>query len=296
MMSTAQPNKNTLAKLARGVTEIIQRDPARRGLALWAEEGMVLEGARSLLSGTSIAITTGFYIQRRGVIETDGPLGAMMLARALEALGKRVTLVVDDHAAGIFAKVAEEIPVISVPAGVSSGLTALGTLPIDHFVAIERPGRSANGRYYNMRGDDLSDHVAEIDELFLDPQRSYRTIAVGDGGNELGMAAVASRISQHLSRGARIACYTPADMPIYAGVSNWGGYGLCCLLQALSGEPVMPTPSEVIRLLQQLVAAGAVDGVRMTQTMTVDGLPNQYEWDTVQQLQQLLKEHRGKLS
>ncbi len=293
MMNTALPSREIEINLARAITGIIQQDPGNRGLALWAKEGMLREGARSLLAATSIAITTGFYIQQCRTIETDGPPGAIMLARALKALGKRVTLIIDDHAASTIGPVADDLAIVSLPPGDSPELRALGAGTFDHLVAIERPGRSANGRYYNMRGEDLSDHVAALDELFIDPHRRYRTIAVGDGGNELGMATVASQIAQHLSQGSRIACHTPADMPVFAGVSNWGGYGLCCLLQGISGEAVMPKPSEVIQLLQHLVAAGAVDGVRMTRTMTVDGLPSSHEWQIVHQLHQILESYRG---
>ena len=80
------------------IDALIQRDPGARGLSRWAEPGDLVASALSLAGGTRVAITTGFFIPSRGVIETDGPVGALVLAEALVALGKQVLFLVDDHA------------------------------------------------------------------------------------------------------------------------------------------------------------------------------------------------------
>ncbi len=272
---------------AAAITGVIERDPGGRGLAHWAAAGQVLEAAHSLLDANRVVITTGFYILRGGAIETDGPLGAVQLANALVCLGKEVVLAVDDHAGRIISAIAGDLPVITLPPGDSEELRRLITPETTHLVAVERPGRAANGGYYNMRGDELSEHVAAMDELFLPPRREYVTIAIGDGGNELGMAAVSEKIRLHVPNGERISCRTPADLCIYAGVSNWGAYGLCAMLSVLTGCCLLPKPSQIIEMLESLVAAGAVDGVLLSRTMTVDGLPPEYERETVQRLREL---------
>lgn len=275
------------AAIAVSVTGVIERDPGGRGLAHWATGGQVLEAARSLCAGRRVVITTGFYILRSGVIETDGPLGAVVLAEALVSLGQEVVLAVDDHAGRIINAIAGDLPIITLPPGSSAALHRIVTEETTHVVAIERPGRAADGGYYNMRGEELSDYVAATDELFLAPRRGYVTVAVGDGGNELGMAAVSEKIRLHAPNGELISCRTAADLCIYAGVSNWGAYGLCAMLSALTGRCLLPEPSQIVRMLESLVAAGAVDGVLLSRTMTVDGLSPEHERETVQLLRAL---------
>lgn len=282
-MSSVSPADTAVAE---AITAVIQRDPGGRGLARWASEGQILETARSLLCGQGIVITTGFCIVPNGVIETDGPIGSIQLARALRTLGKEVVLVVDDHAGPIFRVAAGDIPVRTLPPGDSPELRGIPTITTTHVVAVERPGRAVNGRYYNMRGGDVSAYVAATDELFLDPRRKYKTVAVGDGGNELGMAAVSEKIRLHVPNGERISCRTPADMCIYAGVSNWGAYGLCAMLSVLSGRCLLPEPAKIVEMLESLVHAGAVDGILHSPTMTVDGLPLKYEEETVERLRE----------
>ncbi len=283
-MNSASPAD---AGIAAAINSVIQRDPGGRGLARWAAAGQLRETALSLLDGRRIVITTGFFILPNGVIETDGPLGSVQLARALRTLGKDVVLVVDDHAGPIIDAVTGDIPVIILPAGDTPELHRVVTGDTTHIVAIERPGRGVNGRYYNMRGEDLTEHVAAMDELFLEPHRRYVTVAVGDGGNELGMAAVSDMIRRHVPNGERISCRTPADLCIYAGVSNWGAYGLCAMLSVLTGRCLVPKPDRIVGLLKSLVTAGAVDGVLLSPTMSVDGLPLGLEVETVELLREI---------
>lgn len=326
----AAGSDSTLQALADRVTAVIERDPGERGLAQWAGVGRLLPAALSLMGGDRVVVTTGFFVLHRpadggncvtatdgaapggfapaGVIETDGPPGAIVLARALSALGKDVTLVVDDHAADIMAAglhhcerwdagggavwraapPAGSIRMVTLPPGDSPQLRRVAREGFSHMVAVERPGRSRSGAYFSMREEDISRYVAATDELFLDPERRYTTIAIGDGGNELGLHAVSDDVGRHLSNGSRISCRTPADLCIYAGVSNWGAYGLCALLSAAAGRLLLPQPAKVLSLLTALVEAGAVDGISRKRVATVDGLPRELESDTVQQLRELV--------
>src|SRR4051794_22561389 len=96
---------------------------------------------------------------------------------------------------------------------------------IDWMVAIERCGLSADGKPRNMRGEDISAHAAPLDRVFT--AGPWRTVAIGDGGNEVGMGTLpAHLIAREIPFGATIACVTPADHLIAAGVSHWGVYGL----------------------------------------------------------------------
>jgi KipI family sensor histidine kinase inhibitor len=286
-----------LERLALRLEGIIQHDPGGRGLAHWAERGDLLPATRSLLEGSRIAIATGFFIPAAGAIETDGPLGALVLARALIALGKEVVFLVDSHAAGIIEAglsclsdvSASEVPMVLLPPGDSPELRRQARTPYSHVVAVERPGRSENGRYHTMRGEDITPHVAAMDELFIAPHRTYRTIGIGDGGNELGLLKVSGNVDRFLGTTGigSISCRTPADFNIYAGVSNWGGYAVCALLGALTGEPLLPDHDLVTGILQAIVREGAVDGVSRKRALSVDGLPLDEETGVITRLQEI---------
>src|SRR5438876_433702 len=73
---------------------------------------------------------------------------------------------------------------------------------------------------------------APLDELFA--AGPWDTIAIGDGGNEIGMGALSRPlIARHVAHGETIACVTPARHLIVAGVSNWGAYALLGALAVL---------------------------------------------------------------
>ena len=100
---------------------------------------------------------------------------------------------------------------------------------VSHAVAIERCGRSADGRPRNMRGVDVSPWTAPLDDLFL--AGPWVRLAVGDGGNEIGMGKLpAGLIARTVPNGEKIACVTSCDQLVVAGVSNWGAYGLMAAL------------------------------------------------------------------
>ncbi|MGO9774391.1 MAG: glutamate cyclase domain-containing protein, partial [Roseiarcus sp.] len=68
-------------------------------------------------------------------------------------------------------------------------------------------------------------HTTLLDDLFL--AGPWDTIAIGDGGNEIGMGALPrTLIGVHVAHGEAIACVTPAAHLILAGVSHWGAYAL----------------------------------------------------------------------
>lgn len=82
------------------------RDPAGRGVSGYRHggrplaEGQLAAAAESLAQGTgAVAIATGFWIPapEGGAAETDGPPGALYLARALAALGREVLLLTDAY-------------------------------------------------------------------------------------------------------------------------------------------------------------------------------------------------------
>ena len=61
-------------------------------------------------------------------------------------------------------------------------------------ISIERAGLTRDSKLYlNMRGVDISENTAKLDYLF---QAVDRTVAIGDGGNEIGMGSVYDHIPE----------------------------------------------------------------------------------------------------
>ncbi len=82
---------------------VVRRDPGGRGLAgfrtqgRWLAAGQLEQAAHELAAARSVAIVTGFCITAANppAAETDGPPGALYLARALAALGIETALISD---------------------------------------------------------------------------------------------------------------------------------------------------------------------------------------------------------
>ena len=82
-------------------------------------------------------------------------------------------------------------------------------------ISIERPGLAADGRYYNMRCEDISERC-----FFFDPfinSATCPTIGIGDGGNEIGMGNIAAALWKLDIRPSVTCC----DELLVADVSNW---------------------------------------------------------------------------
>jgi hypothetical protein len=141
-----------------------------------------------------------------------------------------------------------------------------------HLVAIERPGRGADGDYRSARGESVATWNRPLDALFLRAAR-VTTVAVGDGGNEIGMGNVPRRRLARAGVPRSMAAIVGADHLVVAGVSNWGAYGITAHLSGLARRDLLHTGAEERRLIAACVAAGAMDGVTRRREPTVDGVP-----------------------
>lgn len=266
------------------IAGIIAQDPGHRGIAALRVPGALAAATHVLAQARRVLIITGFPVGPDGVAETDGPPGALFLGRALSRRGAEVTFATQRRCA----------------AALSAGLEALG-LPLrletlspgeepeslidrlapDAVVAIELPGRAADGQYYNMRGMRITDCVDPLDGLLLTArERGIPTVAIGDGGNEAGMGNVTERVHRAVPHGPRIASVVPCDHLIVAGTSNWGAYGLIAALD----RGLLHQPEEEMALLERLVEAGAVDGCLLEPATTVDGIDQASYLSVVAQL------------
>jgi len=269
------------------IEALVCRDLGRGTKALIdASRGELAEAAAALATATSVGLITGFFVPRGDVAaaETDGPVGTALLAVSLAACGVAARIAVDSPcadavrvavAAAGHGVTVDEMGVVDRP-GIERVIEAWRQAGVSHAIAIERCGIAADGRPRNMRGVDVSAWTAPLDDLFLGG--SWQKLGVGDGGNEIGMGKLpAGLVAKHVPNGAQIACVTPCDHLVVAGVSNWGAYGLMAALALFRAEwsatiARFLTAERDLAVTRAIVAAaGAVDGVTARREATVDG-------------------------
>jgi hypothetical protein len=268
---------------------LLQQEIGRGAEAMFAASRGGLWDAVAAFSAArprQVGILTGFFVPggTPPAAETDGPAGAALLALSLSRIGVQCRLLTDEVCrpaceAALAGAGVTGTPIDALAPDASSdrligGWRAAG---VDWMIAIERCGLSADGRPRNMRGEDIGAHTAPLDHVFS--AGPWRTIAIGDGGNEVGMGSLPpDLIALTVPMGATIACVTAADHLITAGVSHWGAYGLIAGLAAAVPawrETLLACLDPDIErgILATLVSDGpAVDGVTLGQTLTIDGL------------------------
>lgn len=225
-------------KLIEQFDMLIRRDPGRRGLiAAEAERGPLCAGhlaeAADHLSrhARCVGLVTGFFVPHGDppAAETDGPLGTLVLAAALEAVGIQTVVLTDEHCYRAVTCAAEALSfsterITLYPRASDAWIEAFfesgpGS-KLSHMIAVERAGPShtrdslakqhrsgpapldefllqvpaeSHGRCHNMWGQVIDEHTADMHRLFeeVHSRRPHvRTIGIGDGGNEIGMGAI----------------------------------------------------------------------------------------------------------
>jgi hypothetical protein len=245
--------------------------------------GYYLRAAQLLsrASGT-ILIGTGFPVA--GTYETDGPVGAIALYRAIETLGGLPILVCGAPLAGALNadyrvhKITVGAPIISA----QKAQSALNEYQPSLVISIERPGMAADGHYYNMRGENISTQCASFD-YFLTLAKCP-TIAIGDGGNEIGMG----NVTEPLLALNIIPSATCCDELLIADVSNWGAHGLICMLSIITDQDLLQYWNN-LSVLEYLSARGSVDGVTRDNTLTEDSLGADITDDVIENLRNIFK-------
>ncbi len=272
------------------IERAIQQDVGRNIGALFGCCAGGLYAAAAAIAATPhpvLGLITGFYVPfgTPPAAETDGPVGTALLAAGLSAAGVRWRIATDTICANACAAALRgaslgkvEIDAVA-PGGEATTLAAAWAAQgVTTAIAIERCGPASDGVPRNMRGLDMLPWTAPLHTLFA--AGPWDTVAIGDGGNEIGMGSVPrALIAQHIDNGAAIACVTPARHLIVAGVSNWGCFALIGALAVLRPDwrtALLAVLDENLdqAILHATVHNGpAVDGVTRQQTLTVDGLP-----------------------
>lgn len=266
-------------RAADPIDAILALDLGGRGIASFFTPGAAVAAARALTGAERVVIVTGFSVPP-GLAETDGPPGAAVLGRALRLLGASVRYVTDRAPAK---PLAAALQLLDEPAEVDvyPELPGAARLLLErerptHLIAIERPGRCRTGDYLSARGESVARWNLPLDDLFVAARTTKPrpvTVGVGDGGNEIGMGKVRSRIARGDRLMATIASVVATDHLVVAGTSNWGAYGIVAALERLSDRLLLHTGAVERRLIERCVAAGAVDGITRKHEPTVDRLP-----------------------
>jgi hypothetical protein len=271
------------------IEALIQRDVGRGMDAVFHATRGGLFGAAAALTASAapkVGLISGFFVPGGDppAAETDGPAGAALMALGLTQAGMSCRLATDTDCRSACRAALAGAGVDGVPVDTVAPFAAVDELidlwrrdGIEWVIAIERCGPAADGHPRNMRGTDISSHAAALDRLFS--AGPWRTIAIGDGGNEIGMGRVdAALIAEHVPLGEMIGCVVAADFLITAGVSHWGAYALLAALALLRPEWSAAMRSGLVPELDQAVVetmvrdGPAVDGVSLLREATIDGL------------------------
>lgn len=174
------------------IESLIQDDPGNRGIDHLHTAGELVKAALRVSHASSVAIVTGFPINvgHDPPDETDGPPGALSMAKAFQALGKKVTLVSSHYNRKLmkdFVSHCVEIGILQDAVEVEEFTTGQGESfeeaarnflypsgvedkpRFDVLVSIEAAGRTEQETYKTMNNNDITEccRKTSVDELFL---------------------------------------------------------------------------------------------------------------------------------
>jgi hypothetical protein len=241
---------------------------------------------RRVQPGDVVVIATGLPTYPWFSGEQDGPVGAATLARALVlGLAARPVIVTEAihvdmcraavRGAGLYARGLDEalrLPttaaVLPFPTDWDEAAREADRLVRDAapkaLIAIERPGANEHGHYHGAKGFRLTDHCAKVDVLFERGKAAGAyTVGIGDGGNELGCAAIRDTVVARVPYAAKCQCpcggsVVPAfapDLLVLTAISNWGAYGIAAALGLLLDRREVLHSREIDRRVHELCAA-----------------------------------------
>lgn len=312
VIARADKRLDTLVNLdlgGRGVEALYELAREKTGRPL---VGAAAEALLSLKQGDTLVVTTGSVSRAwlsTAIGENDGPSGLAAVVRAI-VLARRVrcVLVAEEtllsalgqvmEAAGLSILTPEAgqvaadegsltgVTLIPYPVTDEEGIAAaprmLDALKPAMMFSTERVGRNRNGIYYSMGGRDYGMGRARIDRLFdLALERKIPVVAVGDGGNEIGMSLVAPAVEAAVKHGAKgdcpcgggIGAVTGADILLTAAVSNWGCTAICAAMAAREGNAkLLHTPDREALLLDRMVELGLINSAQGIIDANVDGV------------------------
>jgi hypothetical protein len=256
--------------------------------------------------GDVVGILTGFPSRSflgRGITETDGPVGALYLARVLEEVLNAVPVIIIDPAlqrycakpaanAGLLVTTVEQA-LIAKRGRVNAAAVAFLDCPVADeearqvattflheyqpkaLIAVEMPGKARDGFAHTASGRAIVDeHLAKADHFFeLAHTMGVLRIGLGDGGNEIGMGNLRETLARIATVGATIAAVSESDVPVVGASSNWAAYAVGVCLEALGGSTAVNRSIDLAGIIRRCAEEGAIDGYSSRPEARVDGTP-----------------------
>ncbi|MCE5183859.1 MAG: hypothetical protein AGIKBDMD_01699 [Synergistaceae bacterium] len=257
---------------AEELVNIVASNKGKRGISNLCKHLYLQKAAEVLADVSKVAVVSGFFVPSSGAPETDGPGGAVVLARAFWKHGAETEIWTDDlcldaiRASAAAAGFPEE-KVIAV-----DRFDKLDSYSPDAVVFTERLGRAADGKYYNMRSEDISAWTPPLDWIsVLCSRNNIFTVGIGDGGNEVGMGNFVTEICNIRPDFRKCLSVIRTDVTIPVDVSNWGCYALSTALSCIWREWLGPGKNDERSMLEALIEKKAVDGISKKSELTVDG-------------------------
>ena len=238
--------------------------------------------------------------------ESDGPPGAVALARALHlGLGLNPIIITEERNSEPIYGMANEMEmnpllpnqdfssrinpllVLDFPCGKEKANEASSALLKKYqpsaIVAVERIGANRKGFYHSMCGFEVNAaNFAFLDNLIeLAREKNIFTVSVGDNGNELGCGIILDEVQKIQPWGKVCQCpcqsgmasSSEVDILVMAAVSNWGAYGINALLAyLLDNIELIHSERMEEKMLEVCVRTGCVDGDLDIPSPSVDGI------------------------
>lgn len=244
---------------------------------------------KTVKAGDVVYIIVGFVLLPHKVPEMDGSVSSILLARALVlAFGAKPVIICPEDSVEAFKKCANVVGLhcyedldICRQLPLSMGIVSftkekdnakkqaddlINSCKPTAVISIEACSANKKGVYHNAIGQNVSDFQAKSDILWNELcKRNILNIAIGDLGNEIGMATIAEHIKKYVPFTAKNECKcgctggilsdTSTDNIITATCSDWGCYALMASLAYLKKDMNIlhneDMESEVMRVLSR---------------------------------------------
>lgn len=259
------------------------------------ENAISYDIAQSLLGnlGARIAIFTGATVpDHLPNGENDGPMGAIVLARALERLGADVTIFTEAEVLAPQRAFAELLgsDVAIVELVRAGGQHAEIAQTYDVGITVEKAGGNKEGLLHSINANPRSHTRANIDQLIRSMNEAGKvTVGIGDGGNEIGFGKTYELAARILPFGDTIVTTVATTFLYPVAISNWGAYALAAALAIGANRPDLALdPAEEKAMLEKAIELDCRDGGTGKAVFAVDGVSGESSMAYVQMLRELV--------
>lgn len=282
-------------EFASELTKLVASDSSGRSVARLCRPQLWQRAVKEFAGMSKVAVASGFFVPETKSPETDGPGGAVMLARAYLEQGADAVVWTDKTCLDVLKACAASVGFPDERVLVPNLMHGVEDFRPDGVIFTERLGRAANGYYYNMRKKNISIWTWPLDNLAIDCLfTKVPLIGIGDGGNEVGMGNFMVELGELLPDFRPCLSVVRATIALPVDVSNWGAYALAAALSLVWGVWRGPRPGEEKKMLEALCASGAVDGIKLASVPSVDGFGLERHEELISSLSELWRRFMDK--